>query len=301
MKSGRWVKISTSGKRIYKIPYSQLSEWGFSNPNQVNVFGSGGTIISENPANITYDDLNQNTVWHGKNGSEDCLFFYASGTVEWDLNGSGEFFERKFNDYTTQGFYFLSEEIGDSKIVDMLPEFTDDFTHEIAFYDSYELFEDDLENVLPDGSGKNWYGEKYKNGTIKNTIFDLKNIENSSSVSVRVGAISRSSKSSEMTILANQIEVGKLNFSKVNTGSQTATFADNEEERFFTEIQSDQLTVTTKYFGDNIDGSVDDNAIAWLDFIEINYRKQIKADEECIFFRDVFQLWLSLSVYLQYH
>ncbi|MCF6357667.1 MAG: hypothetical protein L3J54_07660, partial [Draconibacterium sp.] len=52
LKSGKWVKISTSEKGIYKIPYSKLTEWGFSDPAQVNVFGSGGVILSENPANI---------------------------------------------------------------------------------------------------------------------------------------------------------------------------------------------------------------------------------------------------------
>ena len=52
LSSGKWVKISTSGKGIYKIPYSKWSEWGFSNPSQVGVFVSGGTLLPENPANI---------------------------------------------------------------------------------------------------------------------------------------------------------------------------------------------------------------------------------------------------------
>ena len=62
LNSGKWIKIKTSGKGIYKIPYSKLSEWGFSNPAQVRVFGSGGTQLSENLTDVEYDDLEQNAV-----------------------------------------------------------------------------------------------------------------------------------------------------------------------------------------------------------------------------------------------
>ncbi len=287
LKSGKWIKISTSKKGIYKIPFSKLTEWGFSNPANVNVFGSGGVILSENPANIGIDDLNQNAVWHGKNNGADCLFFYSAGTIEWKLNIAGGFFEHKLNEYSEKGFYFLSENVGDVKIAELLPEITEPATHEIASFDSYDLYEKELENVLPHGSGKLWYGERYKNSTVKNLDFELTNIDNPANVSVLVSAISRSSQSSEMIVLVNQIEVGKLSFSKVNTGSQTARYADGEKTKFESAAQSNQLEVTTKFFGDNNDGVVDDNAIAWLDYIEVNYRKQLKTGNEAIFFRDI--------------
>ncbi|HDR51405.1 MAG TPA: hypothetical protein ENN90_07260, partial [Mariniphaga anaerophila] len=49
LREGKWVKISTSEKGIYKIPYPKLTEWGFSNPAQVKVFGAGGMILPEDP------------------------------------------------------------------------------------------------------------------------------------------------------------------------------------------------------------------------------------------------------------
>jgi len=287
LETGKWVKIETSGKGIFKIPFSKLTEWGFSNPSNVNVFGSGGTVLSENPSNIEFDDLNQNAVWYGKNNGTDCLFFYAPGSVEWSLNSSGEYFEHKLNDYSNSGCYFLSEDVGNSKNVEVLSEITEELSHTIESFDAYELYEDDLENVLPEGSGKKWFGEKYRNGSVKNIDFELKNIENSSTIAVQVAAISRSSKTSEINILVNQNEIGKLNFGSVNTGSQTSTYADDEKELFTEEVQTEQLRVSTEFFGDNVNGSVDDNATAWLDFIEINYRKKLKAGDETVFFRDI--------------
>ncbi len=285
LKSGKWVKISTSEKGIYKIPYSKLTEWGFSNPTQVNVFGSGGVILSENPANIDIDDLIQDAVWHGKNGGDDCLFFYSAGTTDWQLNNSSDFFEHRLNEYSEKGFYFLSEEIGNTKIAELLPEIDEPATHEVTSFDAYQLYEKELENVLPHGSGKLWYGERFKNSTVKKYKFDLINVDNPANISVLVSAISRSSQSSNMFVLVNQNEVGKLNFSRVNTGSQTARYADDENEKFVTDVQSNQLEVTTKYYSNS--GGVDENAIAWLDYIEVNYRKQLKTENEPIFFRDI--------------
>ncbi len=286
LKSGKWVKISIAERGMYKIPYSKLTEWGFSNPAKVNVFGSGAISLSENPGKINYDDLTQNAVWHGKNGGADCLFFYAEGPVIWKLNSSSGRLEHHRNEYTTKGFYFLTEDVGTEKKVQLLPAVEEPATHEVSSFDAYDLHESELENVLPHGSGKLWYGERYKNSTNKNFNFELKNIDTSAKINVRVSAIARSAQSSEMPVLINHLEVGALNFSRVNTGSQTSTFADNEKKRFDMEVQNSGLTVTTKYFS-NDGGSVDDNAIAWLDYIEVNYRRKLMVDDKPQFFCDI--------------
>lgn len=287
LESGKWVKIKTSGTGIYKIPFSKLTEWGFSNPNQVNVFGSGGAILSEDPGIVDYDDLNQSAVWHEKNGGVDCLFFHANGSVEWNLDSTGEYFERDRNTYSDFGYYFLSENTGSTKIIEDIPEISDIATHEINSFNAFRLYEDELENVLPQGSGKQWYGEILKNTGVQNLIFDLNNIDNSADVSVRISAIARSSQSSQLLVLLNQNEVGTLNFNSVNTGSLTSTFADGNLKRFSSTIQNNQLTVTTKYYSNNTNGSVDENAIYWLDFIEVNYKESLKVGNNVSFFRDI--------------
>ncbi len=287
LKSGKWVKISTSGKGFYKIPYSKLTEWGFSNPSQVNVFGSGGVILSENPGTVEYNDLIQNAVWSGKNEGADCLFFYAPGTVEWEKDGSAKFFEHKLNEYSTKGYYFLSEHTGSTKKAELLPQPEEPATHQVSAFDSYRLHESELENILPHGSGKLWFGEKFKNSSVKKFNFDLSNIENPANISIRISAVARSNQSSKMIVLVNQAKIGELKFNRVNTGSQTSTFADGETQRYSTDVQAGQVEVTAKYFGDNPDGQVDDNAIAWLDFIEVNFREKLKATDKAQFFRDL--------------
>jgi hypothetical protein len=282
LKSGKWIKISTSESGLYKIPYSTLAEWGFPNPSQVNVFGSGGTILSENPGDINYNDLNQNSVWHGKNNGVDCILFYAKGTVDWQLDSSGSYFKHSINYYSTKGYYFLTDDVGTPKIVELFPELTEAATTQISSFDSYLLHEEEVENVLPHGSGRQWFEEILRGSTDK-IEFSLVDVDEATDVSVRINAIGRSYQTSELEVLLDEKKEGSLNFNKVNTGSQTSSFADEKEKVFIVNPAGNLLDIQLNYLAN----SVDNNAKSWLDFIEVNYRRILKSGNEPVYFRDV--------------
>jgi hypothetical protein len=286
LKQGKWVKIAITEKGIIKIPFSKLSSWGFTDPTKVNVYGSGGIILSEDPGVIEYDDLEQCAVWHDKNNGADCLFFYAPGTTEWTLDVNSKFFKHRLDDYSVKGYFFLTNNVGNQKLAELLPVVQEAPTHTLTSADSYQLYENELENVLPLGSGKQWFGDKFKNSSVKNIDFDLADVVPSEQIKIRMNAIARSFASSEMKLQVNQADVGGLNFVRVNTGSQTSTFADEKEAIFSASVQGNQTRITLKYFADKVNNSVDDNALAWLDYIEINYRRRLKFGSEALFFRD---------------
>jgi len=286
LKQGKWLKISVSEKGIVKIPYSKLTSWGFTDPSKVNVFGSGGLILSEDPGVINYDDLEQCAVWHDKNNGADCLFFYAPGTTEWTLDQVSKIFKHRIDDYSTKGYFFLTNNVGNQKIAELLPVNQQDATHFVSSSDAYQLFEIDLENILPLGSGKKWYGDKFKNSSVKNIDFNLTELVPTEQLKVRVSAVGRSFATSTMNVLVNQTDIGSLNFQRVNTGSQTSAYADEREGVFAAAVQGSQTKLTLKYFADKVNNSVDDNALAWLDFVEVNYRQKIKFGSEALFFRD---------------
>lgn len=286
LKDGAWKKISTSGKGIYKIPYSKLSEWGFSNPAQVKVFGSGGKILSEDPGETGYDDLAQNAVWHGKSGGADCLFFYAPGSTEWTYDSNKKLFEHHINDYATKGFFFLTENVGNNKTPQKIATVEQNATHTVSDYDAFGVHEMDLENVLKLGSGKQWYGEKFRDNLAKNFDFELENLQLDATVSVKVSAIGRSFNGSEMSVSINQAEAGKLEFYQVNTGSQTSKYADPKIGTFAATLSSEAAKISLKYFTDKASNNPDDNATAWLDWIEVNYKRQLILGKQPLFFRD---------------
>lgn len=286
LQQGKWVKISVSQKGIYKIPYSKLISWGFADPSKVSVFGSGGRILSEDPGDIGYDDLVQCNTWTDKNGGSDCLFFYAAGTTEWTYNKTKGIFEHKINDYSSKGYFFLTDNAG-TKTISKLPVISDQPIETISSANAYQLYESDLENVLPLGSGKKWYGEKFKNSSVKNIDLELTDIDTSETVSFQVNGIARSYNSSEMKFLVNQVETGSLKFTPVNTASQTSAYADEKQKLFNTKLKSNSVKTVLKYYADNINNNSDGNAIAWLDFVEVNYFRKLKFSSSPLFFRDV--------------
>ena len=284
LQQGRWYKIGVSGKGVVKIPYTKLSSMGFSDPSKVNVFGSGGTILSENPGEITYDDLEQCAVWHDKNNGTDCLFFYSPGTIEWQPDFSNDTYKHKLNDYTTKGYFFLTDNSGNRKVAQMSPSITEPATHNVSSADAYLLHEQELENVLHLGSGKQWFGEKFKHSSVKNIDFQLKDVDPAGEVKLRVNAIARSYANSEILIDFNQTNVGTLNFNQVNTGSQTSSYANEQEGIFTTSVQNENSQITLKYYANKGIGT-DDNAIAWLDYIELTYLRKLRFGNEALFFR----------------
>jgi hypothetical protein len=278
LNTGKWVKISTSGKGIYKLPYSKLTEYGFTNPSQVKVFGAGGMILSEDPGKIEFDDLPQLAVWHGRNNGTDCLFFYAPGTMEWNPSGFGEFFDHRINPYARKGHFFLSENNGTKKNIQPLPAISDSPTHSISSFNAFQIYKNEKINLIH--SGKQWFSDKFINGTNKDYSFQLTDVENSSDVFIRVNAAARSSSNSEMPVKANQTNLGKINFNQVNTADNAGLFADGRSERFTFSAPTENLELKVQYFGS---GSSPE---AWLDYIEINYRRKLKTNNELLFFRD---------------
>lgn len=283
LSSGKWVKIQTGKKGIYRIPYSVLTDWGFTNPSIVGVFGSGGTILSEDPGVINYNDLPLNSVWRGNNKGEDCLFFYAQGTTEWQYDESNNIFKHQIHYYSNSGYYFLSEVNDSDGEVKEYEEITEASTVQVTTFDAYELHERELENVLKHGSGRQWYGESIMGGKSETIGLALTDLNSAEDIKIRVNTIGRSFLNSTMDVNVNQVNLGELRYLKVNTGNETSLFADQEEKVFQTKLNTSQADVQLDY---KANGS-DNNAEAWLDYVEINYRRNLKAGNDPLFFRDV--------------
>ncbi|MDE6338370.1 MAG: hypothetical protein K2K97_01110, partial [Muribaculaceae bacterium] len=116
--NGKWVKIEISETGLYSIPYSQLREMGFSEPENVGVYGKGGMMLNLqfSPTAVSsagypyYDDLSQITSLH----SNDALIFWGRGTenvgFQPGTTASGPYFENyQRNIYSKVAYYFLSD------------------------------------------------------------------------------------------------------------------------------------------------------------------------------------------------
>lgn len=106
--SGKWVKIRVPSSGIYQLTSDLVSRAGFSNINNVRVYGYGGALQPEK-LYASYidetDDLKEVPLCT-VNGQR---LFWAQGPVSW--NGA----ERIRNPYSQYGYYFLTETNGEAQ------------------------------------------------------------------------------------------------------------------------------------------------------------------------------------------
>lgn len=279
LQSGKWVKIKTTKKGIHKITYEKLRSWGFTAPQQVNVFGAGGLQLDESLNQTPVDDLVKNRTWHGKDAAgNDCLFFYATGNITWKWDPSAKVFRHTTNVYTNSAFYFLSQEGGGAFTVEKLPQTETAVTHTVQAYNDYLHYEVEQYNLIR--SGKQWFGEKFFPNNSRNFSLVCKNPVAGKSAQLIVNAAGRSENISAFDVSINQSKAGSLVFSPVEMGSNTTWFANEQQKMFSSSLSGENLAVSLTY---SAAGTLSE---AWLDYLEVNWRRQLKQEGDELYFRD---------------
>ena len=147
--TGQWAKISVLETGIYQITDALVRQCGFSNINNVKVYGYGGALQPERLDGdylTATDDLHEVPTYTTANGRR---LFHAVGPVSWE---SATATTRIRNPYSVYGYYFLTESDGEPLTVDSA-------TFVGAFYpandDYHSLYE--VDNYAWYHSGRNLY------------------------------------------------------------------------------------------------------------------------------------------------
>ena len=98
---GKWVKISITDDGMYRLTRSALKKMGFSNPDNVRLYGYGGHRLAEvsNP-DTEFDDLEEVPLYKADSNT---WLFWGNGLLYWQGD------TRIFNPYARQACYFLTE------------------------------------------------------------------------------------------------------------------------------------------------------------------------------------------------
>ena len=155
LSEGKWVKISITKDGIYRLTRSALKKMGFTNPDNVHLYGHGGYRLSEvSDPDSEYDDLQEVPLYKSGN---DTWLFWGNGLVYWEGN------TRVFNPYANQACYFLTEEAAPSSIA--TEKATAEPSQTYTTFTDHVLYEKD-EFAWYHG-GRNLYdGTDYANGNI---------------------------------------------------------------------------------------------------------------------------------------
>jgi len=174
--SGKWVRISIPETGVYQITDDELTAMGFSNPENVRLYGFGGAAIGEAFASLSLDDDLPQVPTSRYNGK---LVFYGVGPVNFyftdatsNVTTSPARYLRTMNCYSTAGYYFLAE-TGENNATITTKDGTSLTSN--VMETSYDYFYHEKELVSPGKTGRQMLGEYIGTDTLA-TDFYLPNV-----------------------------------------------------------------------------------------------------------------------------
>ena len=277
LRSGKWVKIKTKDNGIYKITFDQLKLWGFSNPDQVSMYGNGGNVLSVSNKDIRNDDLNAYPVLKGKdNASKDCLFFYSNGNVRYDENTKTGIITHKQNCYSSETYFYLSDQ-GTPRTIDKAAELTGNAGKKIDSFGNYVFYEKELYNLI--ASGSQWFGEVFNPGQQRTFNLSLDNADLTKPAQLVVSAAGRSSSPSSIGVIANGKSLADISFDALTVSDPTSYFADEKIAVFSGLTPSESFQINLGY------NALNGSSSAWLDYISVNYQSFLNMKKDVYAFR----------------
>jgi hypothetical protein len=288
LSSGDWYKLGVSNNGIYKLSYSDLQDLNIQlsdlDINSIKIYGNGGGMLPHLNSDFRDDDLEENAVFvydYNNNGyfnSDDYILFYGESPHEWVYNASTTLFDYKDHLYSDECYYFLTiDQSSDGKRINYKPQITN-YTRIINSFNDYKFHESNFENLIE--SGRDWYGERF--GILDNQTFtfNFPDLVLNHPIHITTSVAARSLNSSFFTVNINSDFISNINISNIvyDYATEYAKRISNTQSYV---SNSDQLDVELKYnYSEN-------NAIGWLDRIELNARRSLRMNTSFLNFRDV--------------
>ena len=285
---GEWYKISTTKNGIYKLSYSSVKDLGIDVDNlqisAIKLYGNGGGMLPHLNSDFRHNDLPEMAIKiydSNNNGvfeSSDYILFYGMSANIWKFNPSTNLFEHKTHLFSDKVYYFLTVDNQDEgKRVELKNTLLNP-TKTITDYNAFAYHEQELENIIH--SGKKWFGERFSYDNSQNFSFSLPNLILTEAVNIKTAVVGRSLQSSNFKINANSTFLSTLNVPNVITTYATEYAKEASNNSLFNS-NSSNINVNLEY------STGDSGAEAWLNYIEINARRELKLSGNYLTFRDV--------------
>ena len=281
---GDWYKFSVDTTGVFKIDKNLLQKIGVStnglNPKNIQIFGNGGHLLPVLNSDFRNQDLKENAIFiegeaDGSFDANDFILFYAKGPHDWVINTTTKTANHRQNIYSDKAYYFITVGSSNGKRIAKKAMNTIPVSSVITSFDDFTFYEKDEINLI--AAGTQWFF--YDDFNIENTqtfTIPFSNAIENTSLSVKVRAASTSVSSSSMEVKVNGLGYPTLNFSPINSNDKARA----SEKTSLVENSSDFIKIEINY---NNNGNPSANA--YLDFIEIVGKKELRADATQFSFR----------------
>ncbi len=307
LSDGEIYKFAVSETGVHKLDFEFLkNQLGIAveglDPRTLKLFGNGGGVLPEQSDALRADDLVENAIeiigeGDGKFDEGDYILFYAEGASRHFYDAVKQKFTRPANHYDAKNYYFLKISGGNGlRIADQASKSGGTYT--TTTFSDFIRHERETFNLLHEwssgqGSGKQWFGDQFKVTTEQN--FDEEflvegivpdataNLEAAFAGRIQTGSTGR------YEVSANGSTFTSQNFSTTKGGSVDLYASLQSVSGNFTP-GTDQFKVDLNFIRPT--NSFNEG---WLDYIEINFRRQLRMAGNQLIFRDLQTLTQPVS------
>lgn len=277
---GKWVKLKISKTGMYQLNYSQLKKWGFSQPQNVSVWGNQYAPLPIALNDSIPNDLRQYPSMISDNKR---VLFYAQAKEVWTWNATLGMFIQERNEFDQQAYVYITDALSPTRIPMNEEETPEDALELESNSYTYRDYVERYDTCLI-ASGRRWFGESFDLYTSRDYGFRIPKAQVPAQAKLRAVFAVRSGTSSLVQAYQTGTLITQQSVDGVNLDSKVADFAREAVVNFTLAQTSDALNFTLTY--QKPTGSV--NAKAWLDYVVVNARAslQIIADGQ-VLFRDM--------------
>ena len=295
LSQGEWFKIGVPAGGIYKLDKKMLSALGLSvqDPSRLRLFGNAmGTLPQANSA-YRPDDLAENNLhFVGDAGptfdDNEYFLFYAPGPHTWTRDGTSARFRHHLNPYADTAYYFLTVGPVAGRRVPTAPAVSGSAGATITTFLDRQFYEHDLLNLAK--SGRVWVGEDFSASSQLSRTFTLP-VADLVPGSIAQLTSSVVAASSSPTVFQSSVN-GQNVASQVVPGYSCTGGYGCYPEVANTNLSTLQFAVpatSPTEFKVTLDynGGADPAAKGYLDYLELNARRQLRFSGGQLAFRSL--------------
>ncbi len=271
LSSGTWKKIRLKNSGVYKITFEQLQSMGFSNPQNIRIFGNAEGWLPMIAGENRPDDLIENDILIKDN----AVYFYGQGPDVWDYDEANEKFVPRHQFYSEYAYYFLTDDYnsGYNNAIKNESSSSLPVTQTITEYDACAVHEKDDYHI--EDTGRRMYGESFDINTSQTFDFNFPNLIAGSNSYVYVRAASNSVNS--YFTISSSGSSGTIHFSGVDDHNLAAAGSGSFN---FSTPSGNTISVNLNFHKSS------PAAQAWSDYIFVNTKCQLKYTSGQMFFRN---------------
>ena len=285
---GQWTKLAVSETGVYKITPQFLADCGFSTSNlsssSIRLFGNGKGMLSEinnenNNPGLREVALYVNDGGDGLFNGNDYALFYAKGPHQWEYLESEDRYRHSYNIYSEQSFYFLTiSASGSGKRMQPVGYNPSSSNYTVTSFDDYNFIENDLYNLV--GSGREWFGDLFDFKLNYSYTMQFANVLPDTAYLTARAVARSSSNGTGMQFKVNGPTVISMSFQAVGTNSGAPYVTQDFDRKMFTPTNG-SLQLDVSYLN-----SINPSATAWLDYMEVELRRNLALSGNKVVFRD---------------